>query len=295
MDLAEVAHEPGADQLFLRALGDPVAEVRAEAAKVIDEFPPEAITDALIGALTATDGTLRASAARALADLKDPAAGAALLQALEIAADPFVLEAVLHALRNLQYAPALPAGLRLVRHAESGVRREAIGLLGYLRNQASMQVIGDRALSDAEPDVRRQAVAALVGGEAAVVGRYVVGALADGNWQVRAESAGVLGRLRLAESIEPLMQAAADPVWQVREKAAQALGTMGARQAIPTLGRCAADPVSNLRKTAIAALGEIGEPAAAAYLEPALEDSDPDVRKIARWALSQLRPGAGNV
>ena len=292
MDLAELAHEPGADQLFLQALGDPIAEVRAEAAKVIDEFPPEAITEALIEALTATDETLRSSAARALADLKDPGAGTALLQTLEIAQDPFVLEAVLHALRNLQYEPALSAGLRLLHHTEPGVRREAVGLLGYLRHQASMQVIGEKALSDTEPEVRRQAVAALIGGEPSTVRRYVVGALSDENWQVRAESAAVLGRLRLVESIEPLIQAAADPVWQVREKVAQALGTLGARQAIPALGRCAADPVSNLRKSAIAALGEIGDPAAVPHLDSALEDTDPDVRKIARWALSQLRPHA---
>jgi HEAT repeat protein len=294
MDLAEVSHEPGAEQLFLQALGDPVAEVRAEAAKVIDEFPPETITDALIKALTAPDNTLRVSAARALADLKDPEAGAALLQALELADDPFVLEAVLHALKNLQYAPALDAGLRLTLHAQPGVRREAVGLLGYLRHQPSMQIIGERALADSHPEVRRQAVAALVGGESATVGSYVSRALKDENWQVRAEGAGVLARLRIPASLEPLIQAAADPVWQVREKAAQALGALGSREAIPALGRCAADPVSNLRKTAIAALGEIGDRAAEPYLYPALEDSDPDVRKIARWALSQLRPEPRN-
>lgn len=294
MELAEVSHEPGAEQLFLRALGDPIAEVRAEAAKVMDEFPPEAITDALIEALTATDDALRASAARALSDLKDPEAGSALLQALEIADDPFVLEAVLHALRNLQYAPALGAGLRLVGHTEPRVRREAVGLLGYLRNQASMQIIGDRALCDTHPDVRRQAVAALVGGEPSVVGKYVAESLKDENWQVRAESAGVLARLRISASVQPLIQVAADPVWQVREQAARALGALGSPEAVPALGRCAADPVSNLRKAAIAALGEIGDQTAVPYLAPALEDSDPDVRKIARWALSQLRPGSNN-
>jgi HEAT repeat protein len=290
MDLAEVAHEPGAEQLFLQALQDPIAEVRAEAAKVIDEFPPEAITDALIRSLTSTDVSLRTSAARALADLKDLEAGAALLEALEVAEDPFVLAAVLQALRNLQYAPALNAALRLVDHEEPGVRREALGLLGYLRHQPSMQTIGEKALSDSEPEVRRQAVAALVGGQPTAVAGYVIRCLEDDNWQVRAESAAVLGRLRFAESIASLIRACSDSVWQVRERAAQALGALGAREAVTALGQCAAHPVSNLRKAAIAALGEIGDLGAVAYLQPALEDSDPDVRKIARWALSQLRP-----
>src|SRR5487761_308778 len=79
MALAESALEPGAGRLLLVALHDADPSVRAEAAKVIDEVPAEERTEAPIGA------------ARALADMKDPAAGAALLAALEGASDPFVL------------------------------------------------------------------------------------------------------------------------------------------------------------------------------------------------------------
>jgi HEAT repeat protein len=288
MDLAESAHEPGAGRLLWVALHDADSSVRAEAAKVIDEFPADELTEALIGSLTAPDENVRNAAARALADLKDPAAGAALLTALQGAADPFVLAAILRALRNLRHEPALPAGLRLLGHEHAAVRHEAVGLLGYLRRPETMTDIARLALSDPQAEVRRQAIAALVSGDPEVVGRTLIRAVADSDWQVRAESASVIGRLKIAGGAGALIEAAADASWQVREKAVEALGHLRARKALPAIGRCAADEISNLRKTAVTAIGEIGDPQGRQYLERALLDSDPDVRKMARWALERL-------
>jgi HEAT repeat protein len=288
MGLAEAAHEPGAGQLLLVALHDADPSVRAEAAKVIDEFPAEELTEALIGALTAADENVRNACARALADLKDPAAGAALLTALQGASDPFVLAATLRALKNLRYEPALQAGLKLLAHGHAAVRHEAVGLLGYLRQPATMADIARLALSDPQAEVRRQAIAALVSGDPGAVGWALIRAVADADWQVRAESASMLGRLKIADGIGALIQATEDSSWQVREKAVEALGQLGARRALPAIGRCAADEISNLRKAAVTAIGEIADLEGRRYLEPALRDSDPDVRKMARWALDRL-------
>lgn len=288
MDLAELAHEPGAGRLLLVALHDGDSSVRAEAAKVIDEFPAEELTEALIDALTAADESVRNAAARALADLKDPAAGAALLAALQGASDPFVLAATLRALRNLRYEPALPSGLKLLAHPHAAVRHEAVALLGYLRLPQTMAEIARLALSDPQPEVRRQAVAALVSGDPEVVGRTLIRAIADADWQVRAESASVIGRLKIAGGTTALIQGTQDATWQVREKAVEALGQLGARAALPAIGRCSTDPSSNLRKAAVTAIGEIADAEGRRYLEPALRDSDPDVRKMARWALERL-------
>ena len=288
MALAESAHEPGAGRLLQVALHDADPAVRAEAAKVIDEFPAEELTEALIGALTATDETVRNAAARALADLKDPAAGAALLAALQGASDPFVLAATLRALRNLRHEPALQAGLRLLAHEHAAVRHEAVGLLGYLRQPETMADIARLVLSDPQPEVRRQAVAALVSGDPDAVGWTLIRAVADADWQVRAESSSVIGRLKIAGGVSALIQATEDASWQVREKAVEALGQLGARKALPAIGRCAADEISNLRKAAVTAIGEIADAEGRRYLEPALRDSDPDVRKMARWALERL-------
>jgi HEAT repeat protein len=288
MALAESAHEPGAGGLLLIALRDADPTVRAEAARVIDEFPAEELTEALIGALTAADETVRNAAARALADLKDPAAGTALLAALQGASDPFVLAAVLRALRNLRHEPALQAALRLLAHEHAAVRHEAVGLLGYLRKPETMADIARLALCDPQPEVRRQAVAALVSGDPEAVGWTLIRAVADADWQVRAEGASVIGRLKIASGVGALIQATEDPSWQVREKAVEALGQLRARRALPAIGRCAADEISNLRKAAVTALGEIADTEGRRYLEPALGDSDPDVRKMARWALERL-------
>ncbi|MDE2052843.1 MAG: HEAT repeat domain-containing protein [Gammaproteobacteria bacterium] len=288
MDLAESAHEPGAGRLLLAALHDGDPSVRAEAAKLIDEFPAEELTEALIGALTAADENVRGAAARALADLKDPAAGAALLTALEGASDPFVLAATLRALRNLRYEPAMQAGLRLLAHDRPAVRHEAVGLLGYLRKPETMADIARLALSDPQAEVRRQAVAALVSGDPQVIEWTLIRAVADADWQVRAESSAVIGKLKIAGGVGALIQATEDANWQVREKAVEALGQLGARKALPAIGRCAADEISNLRKAAVTAIGEIADAEGRRYLEPALRDSDPDVRKMARWALDRL-------
>ena len=288
MQLAEAAHEPGAGGLLLQALRDSDPLVRAEAAKVIDEFAAEELTEALIGALTAADENVRNAAAHALADLKDPAAGAALLTALQGAADPFVLAAILRALRNLRYEPAQAAGSRLLAHEHAVVRHEAVGLLGYLRKPETMADIARLAVCDPQAEVRRQAVAALVSGDAQAVGLTLIRSIADADWQVRAESAALLGRLKITAGIGALVRATEDATWQVREKAVEALGLLGARQALPAIGRCAADEVSNLRKAAVTAIGEICDPEGRRYLEPALLDSDPDVRKMARWALDRL-------
>lgn len=288
MDLAELAHEPGAGRLLLLALRDADPSVRAEAAKVIDEFPAEELTEALIGALTASDESVRNAAARALVDLKDPAAGTALLRALEGASDPFVLAATLRALKNLRHEPALQSGLELLAHEHAAVRHEAVGLLGYLRRPETMAEIALLALSDPHPEVRRQSVAALVSGDPNTVGRTLSRTLADPDWQVRAESASMIGRLKITGGIPALVQATHDVSWQVREKAVEALGCLGASIALSAIGRCAADEIGNLRKAAVTAIGEIADAEGRRYLEPALCDSDPDVRKMARWALDQI-------
>jgi HEAT repeat protein len=288
MALAESAHEPGAGKLLLAALQDAEPSVRAEAAKVIDEFPAEELTEALIGALTSSDEFVRNAAARALADLKDPAAGAGLLAALRDASDPFVMAATLRALRNLRHEPALRAGMSLLAHPHAAVRHEAVGLLGYLRRPETMADIARLALSDPQSEVRRHAVAALVSADPQSICGTLNRALTDTDWQVRAESAAVIGRLKIEGGVGALIAATADPSWQVREKAVEALGQIGARRALSAIGRCTADEISNLRKAAVTAIGEIADADGRRYLEPALLDSDPDVRKMARWALDRL-------
>ena len=281
--------EPEAADLLTRALKDPDPSVRREAAKVVDEFDSADIADALLAALGDSDETVRNAAAHALADLKDTAAARPLLDALQGSDDPFVIVGILGALKPMRLAESGPPALELLRHADPGVRREAVSVLGWLRVPANLPVLMERAREDGDAEVRRVAVSALSYGDPDSIGDALLAGLGDDNWQVRAEAASMIGKLRLRTALERLIEGTRDSFWQVREKAVEALGTLGDPQAVESVGVCTDDPVSNLRKAAVGALGEIGDERARDYVESALEDPDPDVRKTALWAQSKLR------
>lgn len=231
---------------------------------------------------------VRSAAARALADLEQPAAGTALLAALHSTSDPVVIAAILRALKSLRHEPAHQAALALLSHQHPAVRHEAVGLLGFLRKRQTLPEIARLALADCAADVRRQAVAALVSGERHAVAPTLQLTLRDPDWQVRAESAYVIGRLKISSALSALIEACGDLSWQVCEKAVEALGELRARQALPAIGLCAMAEISNLRRAAVASIGEIGDSEGRPYLAPALHDSDPGVRQLARWVLDRL-------
>ncbi len=284
--------EPEAAELLVLALKDPDPAVRQEAAKVVDEFDAEDIADALIDALGDQDEVVRNGAAHALADLKDPAVAPTLLQALQASTDPFVTAAILRALKPLRVAEARQPALELLQHDDPQVRREAVGALGWLREESNLQALMDRATADSDPDVRRAATSALLYASGKAVGPTLVRILGDAHWQVRAEAAQGIGKLDYDDGTQPLIEATRDELWQVREKAAEALGKLQAVAAIPALGVCTRDAMANLRKAAICALGEIGHGDGRTFIDAALDDPDPDVRKLARWAQSRLEAAA---
>ncbi|MGO9133379.1 MAG: HEAT repeat domain-containing protein [Methylovirgula sp.] len=292
MDLVD-CEDPGAAELLVAALKDSDPAVRREAAKILDEFDADGIAGALVEALTAEDEQVRNAAARALADLKDPGAVPALLAALS-GDDPFVLTGILRALKSFRVAEAEEPALRYLNHPTSTVRREAVGVLGYLKHRNALPALMASARKDADPEVRRAGVGSLLYGEAELVAPCLIEALHDPHWQVRAEAALSLGKLHCASGVEPLVSATADSLWQVQEKAVEALGKIGATSAIPAIGKCASHEVSNLRKAAIGALGEIGHADALPFIDAAYQDPDPDVRKLARWARDRLERNAGS-
>ena len=281
--------EPEAVELMVRALRDPDVGVRQEAAKVVDEFEAADMAEALLAALGDEDEVVRNAAAHALADLKDPAAASPLLEALIASRDPFVVAGILRALKPLRVAAAAEPALNRLDDADPTVRREAVGVLGYLKDPARLARLMEVARQDPDAEVRRTAVGTLVYGEAATVGPVLIESLADDHWQVRCEAALAAGKLEIVEATEPLIAATGDSLWQVREKAANALGSLGAVAAVDAIGACAVDAMSNVRKTAVGALGALGHSSCRRYVEQALEDPDPDVRKVARWAQSRLQ------
>ncbi|MBR7982300.1 HEAT repeat domain-containing protein, partial [Burkholderia cenocepacia] len=98
---------------FIAALrDDPSADVRSEAARVLDAWEQPEVVDALCHALLDPDDGVRTTAAQSLSKLKDAASGAVLCRWAD-RPEPFVRGAVLRGLRELRapdaFAPALRA------------------------------------------------------------------------------------------------------------------------------------------------------------------------------------------
>jgi HEAT repeat protein len=206
--------------------------------------------------------------------------------------DVFVLSAVLRALKQLRIKDARSYAIELLQHAHPSVRREAVGVLGYLQDVENLPQLMSVVSNDADAEVRRAAVGTLIFAPAPMVSDTLMSAITDENWLVRVESIKGLGKLKVAESLGLLISAIDDERWQVQEKAAEAIGILGNPEGISALAKCIEDPISNLRKSAVAALGEIKHVDGLPLLEIAKNDNDPDVRKLARWASERIADAA---
>jgi HEAT repeat protein len=271
---------------------DRSAEVRREAARVLAAWEREEVVGALCGALLDPDDEVRAAAAQSLSELKEVASGAVLLSWVDHS-EPSVQAAVLHALRELRVADAFDPAMRALSHSLASVRLEAVGVLGWLKDERALGALGSVAAGDADPDVRRAAVGSL--GLSPAPSRPIVeallSALRDGAWQVREEAATTLGKLRTAQARDALIAALDDPYWQVRLKSARALGKLRDATAGPALAGLLSHAISNVRKEAALAIGELGGPgdeSVLAALHACAGDPDPEVRKAIRIALQQI-------
>lgn len=279
---------------------DPDAALRADAARALAGWGGDEVVDALADALR-DEPSVRQAAALALTELKDSVAGARLVPHASDA-DAFVCSAALRALRELRVPEAATPAMAALDHPDAGVRREAVGVLGWLKHEQALVPLALQVVEDADAEVRRAAAGALglAGSEqAAVVLPALCLALRDEAWAVREEAATTLGKLAgantaidqdlRADGSAALRDAMADDYWQVRLRAARALGRVRDVAALPVLTAALAHTAGNLRKEAAIALGDIGDARALPALRVAEADPDPEVRKAARLALQRLR------
>ena len=285
-DEEDEAHLPRLVQA-LRADADEV--VRAEAARLLASWETPEAVDALAQALVDEAGAVREAAGHSLAELKDARLGERLLP-WAAHAEPSVRCAALRALRELRLPAAAASAFDALASSDASVRREAVGVLGWLKQVDALPALAHLAVDDADAEVRRAATGALgmAEGRLEVALPALLVALRDAAWPVREEAATTLAKLRPAAAQSALQAAMADEFWQVRLRAARALGRLKNRQALPVLEGALGHPIANLRKEAAIALGEIADPAAAPSLQAAAADPDPEVRKAARLALKAL-------
>ena len=289
------------DEALLPALSavlrhDPDPTLRTEAARALAAWSDADVVEALAEALCDVPA-VREAAALALAELKDAQAGARLVRHARHP-DGFVSAAALRGLRELRVPEAVEPALAALQRPEAGVRREAVGVLGWLKHQPALPRLAQAAVEDEDAEVRRAATGALgLAGPEQVdaVLPALCAALRDAAWPVREEAATTLGKLRPEDpaAAQALRAALEDDYWQVRLRAARSLGRLRDRGAVLPLTAALLHPAGNLRKEAAIALGEIGDAQAVPALTAATGDPDPEVRKAARSALQRLGAPAG--
>ena len=306
LDFADVEDEALLPAIVGVLRQDPDPVLRAEAARALAGWGDGDVVDALADAL-ADAPVVREAAAQALSELKDAVAGARLVSRARHD-DGFVYAATLRALKELRIPAAAEPAVAALGHADAAVRREAVGVLGWLRHAASLPRLAQLAMSDAHAEVRRTATGALglaapqdasgappLPQDLSVVLPALCAAARNEAWQVREEAATTLGKLgpwaqaeQRAAVCAALRDAMDDDFWQVRVRAARSLGRLRDTTALPVLIEALAHRAGNLRKEAAIALGEIGDARALPALTVAANDPDPEVRKAVRLAVQRL-------
>lgn len=288
IELADLEDPDGLPWL-IRALGEDGAdEVRAEAARLLEAWEEPAVVEGLCVALTDRDHKVRVAAAQSLSQLKTTQAGRDILPWAEHA-DVFVRSSALRALRELRLADSAPVALQALNDSQASVRREAVGILGWLKQTTALPELARLLRDDPDTEVRRVAAGALGFAHDESVLYALEAALGDQQWQVREEAATTLGKLGLPQAGPVLVAALGDEYWQVRLRAARSLGKLAYAGAVPALIELLGHSISNLRKEAALALGELHDPAAIPALQAVENDGDPEVRKAVRISLAQLR------
>ncbi|MCX4691656.1 fumarate reductase/succinate dehydrogenase flavoprotein subunit [Streptomyces sp. NBC_01408] len=265
-------------------LTDPDAAVRTAAVAALGETVPPGAGPALAARLADPAPAVRAAAAGALRELVEvlpggPELGAGLRAALAVP-DPVVRSAALEALRALRLGDAgLYAGA--LADADPEVRIQAV--------RALVSVDAVPALAAAAADPAREVRVAVAKGLASVhtpAPAPLDPLLADPDPLVRGAALGALAQAGCpGRYAEAAAAALADPAWQVRAGAAAALSAADPGVAVPPLAGALADANADVRKAAVLALLAHRDTAGArAALAAAVSDPDADVRAYAARA-----------
>lgn len=219
--LGRLGH-PQAVGVLIERLNDRSFQVRRAAALALARMGDVSAIPPLIALLQDRDQRVRETAHKALIQLGSAPLADLLLGALETGAT-HTQRMALAGLVDL--GSPEPLGKALV-HPDVVIRLGALVALGRLKAIPSLV----RALDDAAPEVRREAVAALarLRRKDALVLNALARATHDVDPRVRARAAQALCRQRRPLVVQPLLRALQSPDAQVRLSVVSALGRLGA-------------------------------------------------------------------
>jgi len=208
---------------------------------------------------------------------------------------------------------------RSLSSSDVAERRAAAKRIAELPSELGLP-LAQRALTDADVDVRLLAASAATAFSMPKAGDYVIGWLGEGDARlrraacdvirvsptdrsvvalgrvlgdpdshVRVAAAAAMGSSGLPDAVSPLLGHLDDNAFEVRVEVARALGRLGdSRAVVPLIGKVQ-DPTVEVRRAVARALGELGDARATSALVIALQDNSQDVRIEAVKSLGKLR------
>jgi|WetSurSiteA1Bulk_404760.scaffolds.fasta_scaffold01384_8 HEAT repeat protein len=239
--------------------------IRQLAIKSLGDIPTAQSAEMLIGKIADPDERIRDKTVEALKKIGRPAAEP-LIQSLK-SDDIRVRINCVMLLREIGDKRAVEPLIEMLQFHSDDVAVDSIRLrlesataLGRIRDPLAGPALIN-ALRDTSPQVRERAALALQELGPAVADQLIK-VLMDENLNVRVNAARILGEIKDAGSVEPLIQALLvdmdeDKSWLFRVEAAKALGKIKDPRAIESLNMLLSDRVSYVRDMAAWAINEI--------------------------------------
>jgi HEAT repeat protein len=304
-ELMGTRHDPGTLDDLLVLATDSTYTVQAKALAALGRFGDERVLDPLISGLAHPYWVVRLGAASGLEAMAEQAAGILVDQVNQAEAPanaiwlldklgrPEAVRPVIAAWGTGEPAiwqrvvtEAIEAGdhsitgslVTALQNGNPRIRETAVDGLAALGGRDAVLPVAE-LMSDPDWEVRLAAASTL-----ARIGPLgtdlMASALLEGNKNVRAAMAGLLGRLQAPEAVDVLVRALEDPGRLVRANAAEALGRTGNPRAVAPLIRVMDEPDQDrgVRNNAAAALRRLGTPEALA--------------RVREWTLERRRAAA---
>ena len=236
--------------------------------------------------LQSTIPAVRRQGVAGIASTRDPSEVARLGNILRNDPHFTVRAEAAEALGNIRNRDAVPYLISALSDSNRNVKVSAVVSLGYLRDREAVEPLISLAGSEEDPGIVISVlnVLGVIGDPAART--LLEESLRSDNSRIRQISAQSLGRLRLSDSVNVLVNASDDPDRGVRMQAVRALGEIGDERAVRPLRRRLRSEDDREVQVAVAhSLGQLGQDDG---LDIALEASRSEDQSIRRSGLRAL-------
>ncbi len=271
------------------AVSDESYNVRLAAVQSLGNLQDPAAIAALAEALKKdTDARVREAAAWALGEIDDNRAVPHLLEALKTERSVKVREKIVNSLREIGDPSATSGIVAILRDAAPEVRRAAVSALAEFEDPASLAALLTM-IRDDDVEVRREVAQHIGSMENAAAFDALVVMTRDADDEVRANAVGSLHHFEDQRVVPVYVAALKDKNVHVRQHAADGFGNIeGLKNAPSALIEALQDPNRDVRRSAASSLGNIGDEDAVPALKRLVSDNDTETRRHAVEALKDI-------